>query len=607
MINFTKTLLSFFNSSEQRFVVFLLFMMVVTAIIELMGIGSLFPYIKILGDQDLIHNNHILNSIYRYFHFSSDNNFLIFAGILIFIMILLKGLMSCLNNYCQSRFTYQLNNRLANFCLKSFLHMPYSEALSQNSSVLSKHLLVDVAGVSTILTSILTMLTDIIVALALISLMIWADPVLVILVVVVLCGLLWLTVKLTKNRMRNLGKANEMCNRYAYKTTSESLAGLKDIKVYGVENYFIQRFLHWQYKLSNQSIEFNVVSNIPVIAMNVMGFGVLLIILLYLIITRGNLTVILPIIGLIAVCVQRLLPSASRISTSIAAIRRYKPLIYIVRRAMDALINVNSRITAQNKSYPDIKFTRMLSLKNIYYRYPDTNKYALSNLSLKIPKNAAIGIVGESGSGKSTLIDVLLGLLAIEKGEIWCDDIDITKSENLALSNLISYVSQQTFLIDGTIRENIAFGVSDEQMNISALTKAIKVAQLESFIEKLPQKLDTEIGENGVKLSGGQRQRIGIARALYRDPDILIMDEATNSLDSATEKEFNQSLINLMNEKTLIIIAHRLSSVRFCDSLIQLQDGKIVAMGCYNDLIATSADFRRIYNVDIKTKTEPSW
>ncbi|WP_423062537.1 ABC transporter ATP-binding protein [Candidiatus Paracoxiella cheracis] len=608
MIEFTKIMFSFLNKSDRRFLLFLLSMMVLTAVIELMGIGSLFPYIKILGQQSIIHENHVLESIYQYFHFNNNNSFLVFAGIMIFIMILFKGLMSCLNNYCQSKFTYQLNNRLTSFCLRSFLSMPYSEAFNRNSSVLSKHLLVDVAGVSAILTAILTMLTDIIVAVALISLMIWADPALVMLVVVVLCGFLWLAVRSTKNRIRNLGKANEMCNRFAYKTAADALTGLKDVKVYSVENYFINRFLHWQHKLSNQLIEFNVVSNIPAISMNVMGFGILLIILLYLIISRGNLIAILPVIGLIAVCVQRLLPSANRISTSIGTIRRYKPMAFIVRDAVDELSTINERIKKQSQEQSNIKFENTLLLKNIYYKYPKSQKDVLSNLSLEIKKKTATGIVGESGAGKSTLVDVLLGLLPIERGEIWCDDVNITKFENLALANLVGYVPQQTFLFDGTIKENIAFGIPEDKVNSDAINRAIKVAQLKSFVNGLPDGLDTQIGENGVKLSGGQRQRIGIARALYRDPDILVMDEATNSLDSATEKEFNESLVSLMKEKTLIIIAHRLSSVKFCDQLIQLQEGKIVAVGTYDELIRGSADFRRIYNISAtETESESAW
>jgi ATP-binding cassette subfamily C protein len=597
MIKLSKILFSFFNNHERRFFCGILLLMISTAIVELLGIGSLFPYIKILGDQHIIHQNAALKFSYQFFHFRNDNHYLIFVGTIIFAMILLKGWMSSLNNYYQSKFSYGLNNRLSRFCLKSFLSMPYSDYININSAVLSKHLLVDVAGVSSIISSVLTMLTDIIVAAALIGLMIWADPMLVLFVVTILCGFLWLTMHGTKDRIRNLARSNEACNRQVYKTAAEALLGLKDIKIYNVEAYFTNRFLNWQRKISDQMIEFNVISNVPGIAMNVMGFGVLLVILLYLIITKGNLAAILPIIGLIAVCVQRLLPAANRISSSIGLIRRYKPVVFIVRNAIDALNVVNNKMHTVSNTLPTLKFTTNLALKNIYYTYPNTSRYALNDVSLSIKKNTSLGIVGESGAGKSTLVDVLLGLLPIQQGSIWCDAIDITQCEHAALSRLVGYVPQQTFLIDGTIRDNIAFGIAEDKIDITLLDRAIRVAQLYKLINELPDGIHTQIGEHGVKLSGGQRQRLGIARALYHDPEILIMDEATNALDSATEKEFNEALQNLMKEKTVIIIAHRLSSIQMCDEIIQLEQGQIVARGSYEHLLQTSEKFRYVYNI----------
>lgn len=598
MLKFSKILFSFFNDHERRFFCYLLLLMISTAFIELLGIGSLFPYIKILGDQKIIHQNHLLALSYQFFHFQTDNHYLVFVGVTIFTMILVKGGMSSLNNYYQSKFSYGLNNRLSRFCLKSFLSMAYHDYVNVNSSVLSKHLLVDVSGVSSIVSSILTMLTDSIVAMALIGLMIWADPAVVMFVVVILGGFLWLTMRTTKDRIRQLARSNEACNRQVYKTAAEALSGLKDIKIYNVEDHFIERFVAWQRKISTQLIEFNVISNIPGIAMNVMGFGVLLIILLYLIITKGNLVEILPIIGLIAVCVQRLLPAANRISTGIALVRRYKPVVFIVRDAIDALVAVSKKREVEKEARPVLKFTSRVTLTNIYYTYPSASRYALNNISLTIKKNTSLGIVGESGAGKSTLVDVLLGLLPVETGGVWCDDVDITQCQHAALSRLVGYVPQQTFLIDGTIKDNIAFGIADDKIDFSLVDRAIRVAQLHKLIDELPDGVNSSIGEHGVKLSGGQRQRLGIARALYHDPEILIMDEATNALDSATEKEFNEALQNLMKEKTVIIVAHRLSSIRICDEIIQLEQGQIVARGSYEELVKTSEKFRHIYNIE---------
>ncbi len=596
MIGFSKILYSFLSKSDRFFFTLLFFLIIITAVIELMGVGSLFPYIKMLGDPKVIHENHFLREVYEFFHFTSDNHFLIFVGSLIFAMILVKGLITCFNNYYQARFTYGLSNRLSSFFLRSYIQMPYSEAISTNSAFLSKHLLVDVAGVIGVISAILTLLTDVTVSIALIGLMILADPQLVLMVVGTLLTLLWLTVKLTKNKTHHIAKETEKSNRYVYKTAAEAFWGLKDIKIHHVENYFTQRYLKWQHQLSDQQITLSVISNVPVVAMNVMGFGMLLIVLLYLVATRGNLMAVLPTIGLIAICVQRLLPSANRFSASIVAIRKYKPCVAIVHQATRVLLAA-ARRSDPKKPQLHVTFNHSLSLNNLSYAYPDAKHDTLSNITLTIKKNTTLGIVGESGAGKSTLVNVLLGLLPIERGQIMCDDADITRYENLALAKLVGYVPQQTFLLDGTIQENIAFGIPDKAIDTNALSKAIHVAQLEKFIEELPEGLNTRIGEAGVKLSGGQRQRLGIARALYNDPEILIMDEATNSLDSVTEKEFTESLQQLMQQKTIIIIAHRLSSVRICEKLIQLEKGQIVAEGSYHELAKSSDKFRRVYNI----------
>ena len=600
-MKFLKTLSSFFIRTDYQFSVFLFAMMLATAFIELAGIGSLFPYVKILGTPSYIHSNYILDSIFQFLGFHNDNHFLIFIGFAIFCMIMLKAIMTILNNYFQAKLTYEINNRLSKYCLNSFINLPYVRVIDKNSSIQSKHLLVDVGGVATVLQALLTMMTDVTIALTLIALMIWVDPGLVVFVVALLGGLLFLINRFTKQRINRLSVANEYCNRHAYKSALEALSGLKDIKIYDAGQYFLYRYLKWQYQLSEQLIEFSVVSNLPTNILNVMGFGSLLIILLYLIITQGNLITILPTIGLIAVSVQRLLPSASRISVSIANVRRYKPLIYVVRNAIDALLNQQCDSALESKVIKKVCFDEMLSLKNVTYRYPGAEKNSLENISLLIKKNTALGIVGESGAGKSTLVDVLLGLLPIDSGTIACDDIKINGYPQRSLSPIIAYVPQQVFLLDGSIKENIAFGIDLDNVDEAALQKAVKISQLADFVNQLSDGINTQIGEKGAKLSGGQRQRIGIARALYRDPDILIMDEATNALDVATEKEFNVALKALMKEKTLIVIAHRLSSVQICDEIVQMEQGHIIASGRYDDLCKHSPSFRRIYNLPEET------
>ncbi len=597
---FLKILFSFFTRSDKKFALFLLLLMLLTALIELGGIGSLFPYIKILSDNTLIHRNHLLNNIYQFFHFKVESHFLIAIGILIFSMLVLKSIMAILNNYFQAKLTYRINNRLSKYCLTSYMNMPYVQLIEHHSSVLSKHLLLDISSVSTLMQAVLTLVTDVMVVLALIALMVSVDPLLVGTVVISLGILLLLMNRFLKQAIQRLSIANERCNRFAYKTANEALSSLKDAKIYNVEHYFISRYLKWQDKVAHQMSRFSVLSNLPNNILNVMGFGILLIVLLYLIMTRGSLIAVLPTISLIAVSVQRLLPSAARISTSIANIRRYKPLVFIVRDAIDffSAPHFSNPVKQMRPSADIVSSEYALELKNVVYRYPNAGENnALDNISLVVRKNSIFGIVGESGAGKSTLVDALLGLLPIDSGHIIFDGQKISQSDYYLLSHWVGYVPQQVSLLDASIKENIAFGIQFEDINETALEKAISVAQLESFIENQPNGLLTQIGEKGVKISGGQRQRIGIARALYRDPDILILDEATNALDPVTEKEFNKALQALMNKKTVIIIAHRLSSVAICQDIIQLKRGRVIASGSFAHLSKYSESFRHIYNL----------
>lgn len=600
MPGYFRKIFSLFNKRDHRFLIFLVFSIVFTAMVELMGIGALFPYIKILGDQALIHKNHFLNYFYTSLHFKSNDSFLIFVGVLIFLMIIFKGGMSVFNNYFQTRFTSGLNVRLSRFCFESYLTMPYADLLSKNSSVLTKHILVDVIYAVLVLTGILVVMTDVFVSFSLLALMLFVEFKLVLVVITVLVSLLWLSTKGIKSVIRKVGKQNELYNQKMFKVSSEALQGLRDVRVYSVENFFLRHYMYWREKAAKNLITYNVVSNIPVTLMNVVGFGMLLLILLYLMITHGSLVSILPIVGIIAVCVQRMMPAASRISMQLGIIRQYESNLTIVADAVASLKKKeNVSWGKQEGGDTRIVFSKQLTFRNIDYIYPAGEKKALDNINLNIKKGMSLGIVGPSGAGKTTLVDVLLGLFPVSHGEILCDDLVISQQNYQALHQIMGYVPQQTYLLDGTIKENIAFGIDSEDISEGAIERSIKIAQLKEFVAKLPKGLDTLIGEKGVCISGGQRQRIGIARALYNNPDIVIMDEATNALDLVTESEFNEALKLMLGEKTLIIIAHRHSSIKFCDELIVLDKGRIVDRGTHEQLSKHSSLYRDLYCSDL--------
>lgn len=599
MFDYIKIILSFTNKRDYQKLMVLIILMVFTAGIELVGVGSIFPYVKILGDQEIIATNPILRSMFNFFHFKTNNAFLIFIGSLIFMMLALKAIMSCLNDYYQAKFAQNLNTRISGFCMKSYILMPYQRAIELSTSTLSKHILTDVAYTINVVIYMLSIATDVMVAIFLACLILWIDFKLVLFSLTTMAAFLLLTMVGTKKRIKTISKENEYFTARLYSIVSDTFQGLKDIKINNVEHYFIEKFSFWRRKNAKNLINYNVISNLPSAFMNLMGFGMLLVTLLYLLSSHGNLIAILPIIGVIAISIQRMLPAVARISLALGNVRQYYANVLVVRRAVDKLTEYHNLVEMRQHAQRNIKFERALRLKNVTYQYPKAKIETLKNITLTVSKNTSLGIVGSSGAGKSTLVDVILGLLPVKSGSIYCDNVDITKHSYMDLSHLAGYVPQHTHLIEGTLLENVAIGIEENRIDYQTMKRAIKIAQLQSLVDEMPDGLNTQIGEKGLQLSGGQRQRIGIARALFHDPDIIVMDEATNSLDSATENEFNGALRSLMGKKTLIIIAHRHSSILFCDKLVVLHKGGVVSEGNHGELMSTSEIYRTLYGLEM--------
>lgn len=599
MFDYIKTILSFTNKRDYQKLMVLIILMVFTAGIELVGVGSIFPYIKILGDQKIIKTNPILSSIFNFFHFKTNNAFLIFIGSLMFIMLALKAIMTCLNDYYQAKFAQNLNTRISGSCIKSYILMPYQRAIELNTSTLSKHILTDVTYTINVVIYMLSIATDVMVAIFLACLILWIDFKLVLFSLTIIAAFLLLTMVGMKKRIKTISNENEYFTMRLYNIVSDTFQGLKDIKINNAENYFIKKFLFWRKKNANNLINYNVISNLPSALMNLMGFGMLLITLLYLLSSHGSLVGILPIIGVIAISIQRMLPAVARISLALGNVRQYYANVLVVRRAVDKLAEYHNLLEMRQHAQRNIKFERELRLENVTYQYPKAKRETLRNITLTVSKNTSLGIVGASGAGKSTLLDVILGLLPVKSGSIYCDNVDITKHSHMDLLHLAGYVPQHTHLIEGTLLENVAIGIEENHIDHQTVKRAIKIAQLQSLVDEMPDGLNTQIGERGLKLSGGQRQRVGIARALCHDPEIIVMDEATNSLDSVTESEFNETLRSLMGKKTLIIIAHRHSSILFCDKLVVLHKGGVVSEGSHSQLMLTSEIYRTLYGLEI--------
>lgn len=592
-------LISLFTKHERKLLYGLLLLMVMLAGMELLGLGSVFSYISLLTNQDTVFSNKYLSFIFTKMGFNETRPFIFFLGCGVFIIMVVRGVLSLLNLYFQARFASTMRNRLSMQLLESYIAMPYKDFLSTNTAILSKHLIEEIGNVVACISMFLLLLTEIIVAVALIGLMFVVDPLLVGFIVVVLGGITLGIITLTKGRISRIGRENEQCSRMIYKSASEALGGLKEIKVFNAEVFFKDKFRGPLYRSSDLTIHYKVLGGFPGMILNLMALGTLLLILLYLLRVRGNIVGALPLIGLLGLSMQRLLPSADKIYNAIGLIRKYEPGISIIHGLLGQIKDKDIQRTGlpQDDIYSPIVFANAITAENVTFTYPQARRKALDSVNLTIPKCSCIGIIGSSGAGKSTLVDVLLGLLPVSEGRILCDNTTLDSRSHREFQRLIGYVPQQTFLLDESIRANIAFGVPSDKIEEGRLVKTVRIAQLEEFIKHLPQGFDTRIGERGIMISGGQRQRIGIARALYHDPEILILDEATNSLDLSTEADFLESLKVLTGKKTLIVIAHRLSSLILCERLVLLKDGKVAASGTLEELKASSLEFNELYEM----------
>lgn len=568
-------------------------MMLIMALLDALGVASILPFIAVLSNPGMLESNTFLRIAFdtsRSFGVNTEQQFLFFLGLIVLILLVISLAFKALTTYAQTRFCLLREYSIGKRLVEGYLRQPYSWFLDRHSANLGATILSEVSTViSSFLTPLMSLLAQAVVSAALLTLLVIADPLLAINSIIGL-GLAYGGVFVLSNRLlRKLGYERGNANRDRFAAVNEAFGAVKEVKVSGLEQFYIQRFAAPAEVYAKRHTMARVISQMPRFALEAVAFGGILLIVLYFMKKSGGFEDALPLIALYSFAGYRLLPAVQQIYGALTQMRFAEASLETVHRDLMDL-------STANIDYGQIvpkQLTEAIHLSKVSYRYPNARYSALKNLELTIPVHNRVGIVGATGSGKTTAVDVILGLLQPQEGELIIDGKPIYGDNFRQWRRAVGYVPQQMCLVDASVAANIAFGVNPEHVNQSAIERAAKIANLHDYvINDLPQGYSTKIGESGVRLSGGQRQRIAIARALYRSPQVLILDEATSALDNLTEHAVMDALNNLDRSITIIMIAHRLSTVRNCDQIYLLDRGEVKAQGTYDDLINTNEQFR---------------
>lgn len=586
-----RRILGLFSRQERFQLHVLLAATTLMALIEVAGIASVMPFIAVLADQDAIAENRLLRWAFTAFDFSSKRTFLFALGCAVLTVLILRNAFTALATWFQLRFVGNQHDSLARRMLTSYLKQPYEFYLAKNTAELSTNILAEVASfVNGVLLPGLQATAQAITAAFILVLLLLVDPVLSLISGALIGGTYAAIFAATRRRLAVLGEDRLQANSDRYRAAAEALGGIKEVKVLRAEHVFVDRFARPSRRFTKDSTAQLMLAQLPRFALETLAFGGMLAIALYLLATRGSVAEVLPIIGVYALAAYRLLPALQQIFNSVTTFRFYRPSLDI----MDASLSVLGRglDVAPPESPQPVVFQRSLDLQNVGFTYPGKDQPVLKALNIRVEKGQSVALVGPTGSGKSTIIDLIVGLLRPSEGAVMIDDVPLSDDQVASWQEMIGYVPQHIYLSDDTIARNIALGVPDDAIDRPRLHAAARIAQLQDFITTLEHGLDTEIGERGVRLSGGQRQRIGIARALYRDPPVLVLDEATSALDGHTERRVLNEITRGTPGKTVIMVAHRLSTVESCDLIYVLDQGNVEAAASYRELELSSPVFR---------------
>lgn len=600
MLNNLRKLKDIFTRREQLQLVGLLLAIIAMSFLQAVGIASVLPFIALIMEPDMIFDNYWLNLVFKTLNFQGIRSFIVFVGLTMFFLIIISNAVSAIATWLKIKFSLMLNHRLSRRLLEKYLNMPYAFFLNRNSSDLSNKILNEVAQLTGgYVTPMLTLITRALVCVFILGMLVFVDVWVSLAAIFLLAGTYVLIFWRINRSLTYRGIQQAEIAQLRFKAVSEVFGGIKEIKVVNREQFFLESYSHQSLKLAHLGSWQQVIAQLPRFVLEAVAFGGIIVFVLYLLLTQQDARQVIPLASLFAFAGYRLMPALSEMFQSAATIKYTQAILDRVHS--DITEGLKSEViikSSQISTKLPLQFENEILLKDVYYSYPNSQKQVLSGINVAVKHNTSVAFVGPTGAGKTTLVDIILGLLIPQEGALLVDGVSITENNVRHWQQNLGYVPQHIYLSDDTVERNIAFGLPDSEIDHNAIERAARIANIHEFInEELIEKYKTLVGERGVRLSGGQRQRIGIARALYHDPKILVFDEATSALDGATEDAVLEALENAARLKTLIIIAHRLTSVKNCDMVYILEHGRIVTGGTYDQLMETNAAFQKMAKV----------
>lgn len=595
MIKSLKELFSLLNPKQRKNLYLLQLLIILMSFLEVLSVLMIGPFVAFLGNPEKLYSNDIYLFLFHYLNFQNPNSFLILMSVAVLLVMIISAVISMFTIWCLSMYGAKVGAELSNRLFRYYIYQPWIFHSVNNSATLTNKISQECLRITNTIISPLMFLNAKLAIIFFISIgILFYNPIISLIGLCIFSLAYAILYTFVRNKYHRNGKVITEGQKIRFKLMSEGFGGIREILLLGRQKHFSKNFFNASNNFAYATGNTSVLSLIPRYAMELLAFGSVIILILFFLIKQNNSLIgVLPILSIFAMASIKILPAFQQVYANISSIKGNLASFDVLKEDLkNSVIDIHKPLLVNDNSTWSPK--KNIEFKNVFFNYPNSPKPALRGISFKINVNSIIGLVGKSGSGKSTTLDVLLGLIFPKSGKVLIDSINLDYSNVRKWQNNIGFVSQNIFLSDNSIRENIAFGIPDNLIDEKRIALASKMSLLNEFINELPLGIDTIIGERGVQISGGQRQRIGIARALYRNCNILVFDEATSSLDGVSEKLIMETINNLSGKKTIILVAHRLSTVKNSDCIYLMEEGNITDKGTYDDLFNKNKLFKNM-------------